>query len=70
MKILPEEKGIATEESKASQNKHNSGGSNRQKNANRGNDRGGKNNRSKRQISNNKRNGSVKFTLAEKGSGK
>ena len=52
-----EEKGSALEESKASQNKHNSGGNNRQKNANRSNDRGGKNNRSKRQQSNNKRNG-------------
>ena len=52
-----EEMGSATEENRASQNKHNAGGNNRQKNANRGNDRGGKNNRSKRQQSNNKRSG-------------
>lgn len=52
-----EEKGSFIEENKASQNKHNSGGNNRQKNVNRGNDRGGKNNRSKRQQSNNKRSG-------------
>ena len=51
-----EEKGIANEENKVSQNKHNSSGNNRQRNTNRGNDRSGKNNRSKRQIGNNKRN--------------
>ena len=50
-----EEKGSFTDEIKASQNKHNSGGNNRQKNSNRGNDRGGKNNRSKRLQNNNKR---------------
>ena len=46
-----------TEGNKASQDKQNSGGNNRQKNPSRANDRGGKNNRSKRQQSNNKRGG-------------
>ena len=61
-----EDKENKANENKAFTKKHNEGGNNRSKNANRNNDRVGKNNRSKRTQNNNKRGGNRSNTRWQK----